>query len=594
MSRALRRTMIRRTTLGACALLAISACATPAPDLVTLEVRLGSTDPRCRPTSVRAVRLSAEGDFAPSPTDTVELLSVSGVRDLEGLRPSLLTLRAELDGEPSFRALGRTSLEEARRTGVLAVLPLGTTCALVDPDAFAPDGAALVAHVDGSGWIVGGDGAERRVVRVDARRTFADVHPDALFDRREAASATSFDRDVVIAGGAPGRTDTAYDSYERLGEDVTPAGVGPGGRLSLPRRDHAAVRVGDRLVLVGGRSGGSDDALVARIDVVDLAAGAASLGPALATPRLHPTLALLDDGAIVVAGGTDLAGAPVTTLERIDPGLDRTHTLEVSLPEADAIVGLPLDRLLVLSSGEVRLVDLRAEPARVDLLPRVSALRAPHAQVTQSGRVLLIGRDREGALAAELWTPHLGRVEVLEATQHPEGALWLADGMALEIDRSGASLRALDEPGPWSSLPNDRLLFPTDLASPFVVASAPGDFDGARATRSGARLAIAPLVLGTFSLELEGSGSRTLALRDAGTSVEIALDAEGNAFGPGCTLTREGASIVVTRVGARLELVDGSRRARCEDVSASARFTLEVSLDRDASLTVLHLARTTR
>lgn len=593
MTRGLASERRQRRAWLAPALLALAGCASPAPDVVPIEIRIGAADARCTPRSVRAARLSFEGDFAPAPTDTVELLTASGVRELEDPRPDLRAIRAEVDGEPSFRAIGRSHFEEARRSGAIAVLPPLVPCTLLDPDATAPEGAALVAHPDGTGWIVGGAGAERRIVRVDARRAFADVHPDALFNRREGASATIFGRDVILAGGAAGARDTAYDSYERMNDEAAPAGEGPGGRLSSPRRDHGAVQLGSRLVLVGGRSGGDDDALVPRIDVIDLGEERASLGPALATPRTEPVLLVASDGGLAVAGGLDARGEAVASIERIEPGLDRARTLDVSVPAPDLVVGLPLDRFFHVAGREVRILDLAVDPPRVELLSRATEIVRPHGVATASGRVLLVGTTAAGRLVAELWTPHLGTATGLEVGRDPHETLFLRDGLALEIDASGASLRAFDEPGPWSSLPNDRLLFPSDLASSFVVASSPGDWDGARATRSGARLALASIVLGTFSIELEGRGGRTLSLRWQGPPITVSLDAEGNAFGPGCALSSADAPLVLTRAGARLELVRGSERARCEDVDAEALFGVELELERDAELSSLRVSRRT-
>ncbi|MBN8610011.1 MAG: hypothetical protein J0L92_05475 [Deltaproteobacteria bacterium] len=573
----------------------VPACASPTPDVVPLQIRLGAGDPRCRPSTVRAARLSVLGDFAPEPTDTVELLTAAGVRDVSGLRPTMRALRVELDGDPSFRAIGWSVVEDVRESGVIAVLPPLVPCTLIDPDATAPDAAALVAHPDGTAWIVGGRGASRRVARIDARLDFADVRPDALFNRREAASATAFGRDVIIAGGAAESGDSAYDSYERLGSDVTPTDEGPGGRLSLPRRDHGATRTGGQVVLVGGRSGGDLDSLVARIDVIDPDERTASLGPALGAPRIAPTLLLSSEGAIFVAGGRTLAGEGIATIERIEAGLDRSRTLDTSVPVPDLVLGLSLDRLFHVAGEEVRVIDLHAEPPRVELLARRSEILEPRGVALPSGRVLLVGTNVAGRALAELWTAHLGTAQRLELTRDPRTLLALENGHVLEIDGAGATLRTLEEPAPWSSLPNDRLLFPSDLTSTFVTATLPSDLDGPRATRSGVRLGLGAMVLGTFSIGLEGSGARTIRLHDAsGTTfdaIEIALDAEGNAFGPGCMLSAAVEPIVVTRVGARLELVRGPMRASCDGVDPDRLFHLEIELDRDARIDMLRVAR---
>lgn len=583
-----------RSLAGLC-LLALAAaspgaCAEPAPDLVPVEVRIASS--ACRPTSVRAVRLSLLGDFAPSPTDTLELLAAGGVRDLAGLRPDLRTLAVEVEGEPDFVALGRSSLEAVRATGVISALPSLRPCSLVDPDASLPEGAALVAHPDGSAWIVGGRASERRIARIDPRAAFAEVRPDALFNPRVGATATIVGDAVVVAGGAGASLERAFDSYELLADDLGPASSRPGGRLSEARRDHAAVGVGDTLILVGGRTGGVDDRLVERIDVVDVARGEARQGPALATPRTHPVVLATSDGAVLVLGGRDAEGLPVETVERLEPGLGRVSTLEVELPAPDAVFGLPLDRALHVSGSEVRVVSFRTDPPRVELLARRTALLDPVGVASRNGRVLLVGRRADGLASAELWAPHLGTALVLAATRAAEAAALLADGTVLEVAGAGASYRMLEEPDAWATLPNDRLFFPTDLSAAPVVGGLPGDLDGARAVRSGATLAIAPIRFGALTLEptLEGAASVRLVGED-GAAVSVELDAGGNVLGPGCTLAAADGALVVVREGARLELVRGATRVRCADLDPDALFSIEVVLDRGSALRALRASR---
>jgi hypothetical protein len=586
-----------RTTQGLsrlCALALATAssggCAEPAPDVVPIEVRIASS--ACRPTSVRAVRLSLLGDFAPAPTDTLELLTAGGVRDLAGLRPDLRTLFVEVEGEPDFAAFGRSSLEAARATGVVSALPLLRPCTLVDPDAVLAEGAALVAHPDGSAWIAGGRGSERRIARIDPRSTFAEVRPDALFNPRVGATATIVGDAVVVAGGAGGTLDRAYDSYELLAPDLGPATARPGGTLSQARRDHAAVVVGGALVLVGGRTGGAEDRLVDRVDVVDVARGESRQGPALATPRARPVAFAASDGSVLVLGGRDAAGRLVETVERIEPDLGRARTLETELPAPDLVVGLTLDRALHVAGAEVRVVSFRSDPPRVELLARRTALMGPIGVASRNGRVLLVGRRADGAASAELWAPHVGTSLALEAARVADGLALLADGTVLEVASAGASYRMLEEPDVWATLPNDQLFFPTDLGAAPVVAGLPGDLDGARAVRSGSTLAVAPLRFGALSLEpsLEGAASLRLVAEDGG-GVSIEVDAVGNVLGPGCELEAGDGPLVVVREAARLELVRGATRARCTDLDPASLLGVEVVLDRGSELRALRASR---
>ncbi|GAB4210144.1 MAG: hypothetical protein OHK0013_30420 [Sandaracinaceae bacterium] len=572
------------------AVLAASGCATPAPDVVSVEVRVPSGV--CRPTGVRAVRLSLLGDFAPSPTDTVELLASAGARDLAGLRAEMRTLVVEVEGDGGYLAWGRGSLEAVRASGVLAALPLYRSCSIADPDAYRPDGAALVTHPSGSVWIVGGVGAERRIVQVDPRRAFADVLPDALFNPRVGATATLVGDDVVVAGGAAGPAERAFDTYERLGGDARPAGDGPGGRLSVPRRDHGAVRLGELLVLVGGRSGGADDALVDRIDLIDLGAGAPRLGPALAVPRTAPTALALADGSIVVLGGRDASGAPVAVIERIEPGLTRVRTLDVSLPAPEVVLGLGLDRAFHVADREVRVLSFRSDPPRLERLTHQSALSSTVGVASANDRVLLVGRNASGSVSAELWTPHLGTMQTLEASRVVSALAPLPDGSVLEIGADGASLRMLEVPDQWANLPNDRLFFPTDLGDPVVTAGLPGDLDRGVAMRTGAAIGLGALRFGSLTLSPELDGAASIRLVADGDVTAIEVDASGNVSGPGCELPPSGDDpIVIVRARERLELTRGPLRSRCEDVEPSAQLGVEVRLDRGSVLRSLRASR---
>jgi len=344
---------------------------------------------------------------------------------------------------------------------------------------------------------------------------------------------------------------------------------------------------------VGGRSGGAADTLVARIDILDLEAGEGRLGPALAVPRTRPVLVAGSDGSITVVGGFDAAGAPVAEIERIEAELTRVRTLETTLPAPDVAVGLALDRVLHVADGTVRLADLRTDPPRVEELSRSSRIAEPVALATPAGRVLLLGPDDGGVARAELWTPHLDSVEVLDAVRSPSALALLADGTVLEVGPDGAALRAIDEPGTWSSLPNDRVFLPSDLATPYVLASLPGDLDAGRATRSGAALALGAVAFGGLTLALDASGAHRVVLHaPTGVAVaEVAIDAEGNALGPSCESSASAEPLVLVRQRERLELVRGASRVRCADVPPEALLGVEVVLERDTIVRSIRASR---
>jgi hypothetical protein len=168
----------------------------------------------------------------------------------------------------------------------------------------------------------------------------------------------------------------------------------------------------------------------------------------------------------------------------------------------------------------------------------------------------------------------------------------LSDGSVLEIGADGASLRMLEVPDAWASLPNDRLFFPTDLDDPAVSAGLPGDLDRGVATRAGATIALGPLRFGGLTLSPELSGAATIRLVSGEVATAIELDASGHVAGPGCELSGAlGEAVVVVRSGATLELVRGLSRARCDAIDPRALFTVEVVLDRGSVLRSLRASR---
>jgi hypothetical protein len=110
------------------------------------------------------------------------------------------------------------------------------------------------------------------------------------------------------------------------------------------RSDATAVALGDgRIVLLGGGSPASRDALV-----IDSATGVVSSVPdVLGTPRLHPSLAATSRH-LVVAGGTDAAGAPIATAEVLDATtLALIATVPIIARSGAVAVALPNDQVMI-------------------------------------------------------------------------------------------------------------------------------------------------------------------------------------------------------------------------------------------------------
>jgi hypothetical protein len=145
------------------------------------------------------------------------------------------------------------------------------------------------------------------------------AQPD-LTPPRLGATVTPFGDGALVAGGISDSSnlplaDAQFYSPSLGGFDRTRTIA-----LSEPRANHAAAVLADgRTVLVGGSADAGGKTLLKALDVIDpTTMSAQEEGFAtLVTPRLDPTVVRLASGEILVAGGKDTTGAPVTTMEWI-------------------------------------------------------------------------------------------------------------------------------------------------------------------------------------------------------------------------------------------------------------------------------------
>jgi N-acetylneuraminic acid mutarotase len=88
--------------------------------------------------------------------------------------------------------------------------------------------------------------------------------------------------------------------------------------MSTPRLDHTATLLNDGRVLVVGGSNSASTAL-ASTEIYDPQARAWSAGPALAAARMLHSATLLSDGRVLVAGGVNASGSALAAAEIYDP-----------------------------------------------------------------------------------------------------------------------------------------------------------------------------------------------------------------------------------------------------------------------------------
>ncbi|HWN67144.1 MAG TPA: hypothetical protein VNM90_05860 [Haliangium sp.] len=305
-----------------------------------------AADPDCgAPAGGVALLVEALGDFPTSESTGRSIDVAAGASvDIAAFPPATRALTVEVIGAGgAVSAVGHSMPFAGRLDGRLA----GRLSDLADgaevpvftapPLGACPTGPPATARLRplvaraGSGALVAGgtDAAGVPVQTVEyydpATARFTTV-ADRLYGTAEhglaGASATALaDGRVVIAGGpAP-----AYQIFD-------PATAGFSSQLFLgeSRAYHAAVALADqgggaRMLVAAGCSDLASDGACApgtalrTTSIIDLdAASPATPGPALALARIGGVAVPEGPGRVLLVGGVDEAGAPVTTAERID------------------------------------------------------------------------------------------------------------------------------------------------------------------------------------------------------------------------------------------------------------------------------------
>jgi hypothetical protein len=133
---------------------------------------------------------------------------------------------------------------------------------------------------------------------------------------------------------------------------MAPATIKSGPVMTLARVGQAAVRLDDgRVLIVGGTipfTGKCEMSCVspptASVAIYDPKTGKFSPGGSLAEPRSDAQALLLNDGRVLVSGGTGEGGADFSTIEIYDPG----HRASVAVKLPLNLQRLPIDPAVVL------------------------------------------------------------------------------------------------------------------------------------------------------------------------------------------------------------------------------------------------------
>jgi hypothetical protein len=447
-----------------------------AEDRVTIRLMrvAPAADPACgAPEGAVALLVEALGDFPTSEATGRSIDVAAGASvDISAFPPASHALTVEVIGAGgAISAVGQTLPFAGRLDGRLDELADGAEVPVLmaPPLGACPTGPPAAARLQplvvraGAGALIAG-GVDAGGIPVQSVEYY---HPatarfttvaDRLYGTAghglAGASATALaDGRVVIAGGSA----PAYQIFD-------PATAEFSAQLFLgdARAYHAAVALADgdggaRMLIAGGCSELAADGACApgtalrSTSILDLdAADPFTPGPTLALARIGGTAVREGPGTVLLVGGVDETGAPVTTAERIDLG-----------PESDAqpaqLIADLGDGAVLLASGSVlgAFAPAGAEPAPAGaVLPPGAAEASPvqtapeRAGVTltalQDGSVLALGggppllyepiRNRFRELSA----PGLDDLEFelapAPAGRGPEhGAVLLDDGTVLVV-----------------------------------------------------------------------------------------------------------------------------------------------------------------
>ena len=208
---------------------------------------------------------------------------------------------------------------------------------------------------DGSVLLVGGCAtrgcggfAEARTSEVVDPRTGTARPGPAMTEPRASGTATLLpDGRVLMVGGYPGEGRAPTAGMEVF--DPAAGTFAPAGTLQVGRADHSATLLPDGRVLVVGGFGADGEAL-ASVELVDPVSGAVTSGPALPDPRAaHAAVAVGD--RLLVVGGTTRGGTAVRTTHVLD-GTSWTDGPRLAVPRVKhAAVALADGRVLVVGGS---------------------------------------------------------------------------------------------------------------------------------------------------------------------------------------------------------------------------------------------------
>lgn len=247
---------------------------------------------------------------------------------------------------------------------------------------------------------------------------------DAVFGRNLAVATLLSDARVLVTGGT--RTGDSGAVFNREAEIYDPAAgtFAATGPMSVGRINHAVAPLNDgRVLIVGGTSDGTNAIAVA--ELFDPAAGEFRVAGNTAVPRNGATATRLKDGRVLIVGGVFARGDSlflVLAAEIFDPA---TGAFAVGSNIQKARVG---HEAITLPDGRVLIIGgLGPDP----LGPGLLLVKEIEAYDPATGAFTTIGELREGRQGPEV-------------TLLPDGKVLISGGLGLTADQQAVTSNTLE------------------------------------------------------------------------------------------------------------------------------------------------------
>jgi hypothetical protein len=312
--------------------------------------------------------------------------------------------------DPMTGEFGTLTTISSRIGAVVGLLGIGSATLVtiiggVDPT--TGNGATFVETIESE------NPADRRVERID----------DSQMARVGLTATTLTDGSMIVVGGRAPNGSAAGDVDEITLMNGAPLVRPAHDTLTYPRYDHTATRLGDDVgapvLVVGGTDG---TAPIAQAELFKpIISQFSTFHPTMQVPRSRHQAVRMTDGSVLILGGIDAAGNPVSQIEifTLEGGFiaPTSLTLPMNAGVVDmAVTTLPDDRVLITGGRKTLngppvatafIAQLNTDTNSIDVLATDSLTvpRAGHSATLLCDGTVLISGGTTAPAPAERYNP---------------------------------------------------------------------------------------------------------------------------------------------------------------------------------------------